>query len=303
MKPMLAEDYVEAKLRFPMIAQPKIDGVRSLNMLGPLTGRSLKQHENRYTTQFFSGEPFIGFDGEMAAQSETHPALCRITSSALSTIKGEPFIQWHLFDYVTVETAKLPYYERYQALANRLRDVTDLYPMLKGHLKLIPYIMVQNLEMLNALDETWTDAGYEGTILRHPDGIHKQGRSTVRESGLLRIKRFVDAEAVVVRYEEGNANGNEAQINELGKTFRTTHAANMVPNGQVGTIIAKDVVTGQEISVSPGNMPHDMRAAEWKNREQAAGRVFIYKHFPKGVKDKPRFPTWKSWRAAVDMST
>jgi DNA ligase 1 len=302
---MLAEDYVEEKLRFPLIAQPKIDGVRGLNMDGSLTGRSLKQHKNLYTTQFFSGVPFIGFDGEMAAQSQTHPSLCRMTASALGTIKGTPFIQWHLFDYIVPATIRLPYHDRYQALCNRLVDVIAQWPMLKGHLKLVPYIMVQNLDQLNALDAEWLSQGYEGTILRDPDGLHKQGRSTVREAGLLRIKRFADAEARVIRYEEGQANGNEAQTNELGKTFRTSHQENMTPNGQVGTIIAEDVVTGQEFSCSPGNMDHSERASEWLNflaePQSVKGRIFTYKHFPAGRKTLPRFPTFKSWRDLADM--
>ena len=96
---MLAEDFDESKLIFPLIAQPKIDGVRGLNMLGTLTGRSLKTHKNVYTTKFYSQSCLIGFDGELAANSETHPDLCRITSSALSTIAGEPFTLWWLFDY------------------------------------------------------------------------------------------------------------------------------------------------------------------------------------------------------------
>ena len=51
MKPMLAEDFDESKLIFPLIAQPKIDGVRGLNMLGTLTGRSLKTHKKRLYNQ------------------------------------------------------------------------------------------------------------------------------------------------------------------------------------------------------------------------------------------------------------
>ncbi len=99
-KPMLAEDYVESKLKFPLIAQPKIDGVRGLNLEGQLTGRSLKAHKNLYTTAFFSQKPFKGLDGELAAQAETHPDLCRLTTSAVGTIDGEPFTLWHCFDLI-----------------------------------------------------------------------------------------------------------------------------------------------------------------------------------------------------------
>ena len=84
MKPMLATDADLDKLpSAPYIIQPKIDGVRGLNMYGELTGRSLKKHRNKYTTSFYSHSSLIGLDGELAAERETHPDLCRITSSPL----------------------------------------------------------------------------------------------------------------------------------------------------------------------------------------------------------------------------
>ena len=35
MKPLLAQNYDEAKLVFPMFAQPKIDGVRGMTIRAP----------------------------------------------------------------------------------------------------------------------------------------------------------------------------------------------------------------------------------------------------------------------------
>src|SRR5262245_45806476 len=100
MKPMLASDWDENKIKFPVIAQPKIDGVRALNMYGALTGRSLRAFDNSFSSYMFSRDLFRGFDGEMAAWEETAPDLCRRTTSALSSHDGEPWLMWHLFDYV-----------------------------------------------------------------------------------------------------------------------------------------------------------------------------------------------------------
>ena len=43
-----------------------------------------------------------------------------------------------------------------------------------------------------------------------PNAPYKQGRSTVREGYLLKVKTFLDDEATVVRFEERMHNGNEA---------------------------------------------------------------------------------------------
>ena len=313
MRPMLAEDFDESKLIFPLIAQPKIDGVRGMNMLGSFTGRSLKSHKNVYTSQLYSSSLLVGLDGEVAAESETHPDLCRITSSALGTIKGEPYTIWWLFDYVTVETKSLPYQERYERLKKRYDELSRIAPTLWNHLRIVPAYRCENLEALLKFEDWCLEQGYEGVIIRHPDMPHKQGRSTVREGGLLRIKRFVEEEAYVLGVVEGRENCNEAQINELGKTFRSSHQESMIPNGQVGSLtceLLKDVqdsrgvvilAKGQQITVSPGNMDHEMRKYYFKNPQKIVDHIIKFKFFPKGLKDKPRFPTFVSIRTPEDM--
>lgn len=300
MKPMLASDWDGNKVRFPVIAQPKIDGVRGINTTGMLTGRSLKPHANRYATAFFSKPEYTGFDGELAAGDERDSALCRKTSSALSRIDGSPFVLWHVFDRLTPDAINLTYLDRLALLdlEVHVRQVNGL----ATHLRVIPWVVCKNMEALIYHDTVWLDQGYEGTILRDPDGMHKQGRSTVKEGGLLRIKRFVEDDAVVLSIEEGRSNQNDAQTNELGQTFRTTHQDNMVPNGLVGSLLCKDVKTGNEITVSAGSMDHDMRKHYFENPKELLGQVIKYKHFPKGVKDKPRFPTFQSIRLESDRS-
>lgn len=302
MKPMLASNYDEKKLRFPLFAQPKIDGVRGWNPQGIMLGRSLKSFKNKYTNCFFSQPQYAGLDGELAAADERDPLLLTKTTSAVSTILGEPFLLWHCFDYITPKTIGLKYSERYKYLI-------DVVNRLGGHIRKVPSRHCANLEELLGHDEEWLDAGYEGTIIRDPDGMHKQGRSTIREGGLLRIKRFVEEEARVIGITQGSRNDNEAQINELGKTFRTSHQENKVPNGEVGSLqcaILKDTElfkAGQEITVSPGNMTQAECKYYFEHPEAIIWQVIKFKFFPKGIKDKPRFPTFVTIRAAEDISS
>lgn len=303
MKPMLAEDWIESKVQLPVIMQPKIDGVRGLNLAGKLTGRSLKSFGNKYVTRFFSHSAFTGLDGELAAGHECDPALCRLTSSALGTHEGEPFVLWWLFDYVTVDTVRWPYFQRYQALANRLRELQDmphLRPM-AGHLRLVPQELVTTMARLNELRAHHLELGYEGSILRHPNKGVKYGRSTVNEGGLLRIKDFIEEEAVVNSITEGRSNGNEATINALGQTERSSHQANMTPNGMVGSLECTDVKTGKDITVAAGSMPHDERTLYFREPWRILKKTIKYKTFPKGVKDKPRFPTFQSIKLKEDQ--
>ena len=311
MKPLLATNYAESKLVFPLGAQPKIDGVRGLTTEGHLTGRSLKKHKNKYTTTFYSTPEYAHMDGELAANDERHPDLCRLTSSALSTITGEPFTLWHVFDCLRKEVVAAPYLERYQYLEQYVH-----YEQTQGrcmHAKVIPMTVCENLEALLNLDAQWLEMGYEGTIIRGLNAAHKEGRSTVNQGQLLRIKRFIEAEALVLAIEEGDANENVAQINELGHTFRTSHQENKVPNGLVGNLqceVLEDLMydgkllfmKGQIITVSPGNMDHKMRKHYFEHQDEIVNHVIKYKFFPKGIKDKPRFATYVCHRSAEDMS-
>lgn len=300
-KPMLASDWDETKVRFPIGMQPKIDGVRGVNFGNGLTGRSLKFHKNIYTTQFFSQSGYVGFDGELAAESETHPALCRLTSSAIGTIKGSPFVLWHAFDYITQATINLPYHQRYEAAKNRISFLNAHFIELWARIKLVPMVIVNNIDELEAQDAKWLGKGYEGSILRDLNGVNKQGRSTVNEGGLLRIKRFSEEEAVVNRIIEGQRNANEATIGLLGQTERSSHQENMIPNGMVGALECTDVKTGKEIIVSAGCMAHEERLKYFAHPELILRKQIKYKTFLKGVKDKPRFPTFQSIKLESDI--
>ena len=313
MKPMLASDFDPAKLfkDGPVGLQPKIDGVRSLTTEGCLTGRSLKRHKNLYTTAFFSRAEYAHLDGEMAAYEETAPDLCRRTSSALGTIQGEPFILWHVFDLLTPETIGLPYWSedgngRYNILCDHVRWLQS--QGVAGHLRVVPMEIVHTPEEYEKYRAQRELEGYEGVIIRKLAGLHKQGRSTVREGGLLRDKQFIKEEAVVISISEGETNLNEAQTNELGNTFRSSHQENKLPNGRVGslqcTIVADSDLfkAGQVITVSKGEMTDDIARHYFENQSELVGKTIVFKHFPKGVKDKPRFPTWVSIRSEEDMS-
>lgn len=316
MKPMLASDYDVNKLRFPLVAQPKIDGVRALFPYTDerLRARSLKSHANLHVTQLYSYEVFRGFDGEMAAEAPTHPNLCSLTTSALSTVEGKPWVQWHVFDYVTAETIHLPYLRRYELMLEALQVAQAFVSHGVYRIVPMPYRIIASLAELDAYDEENLLAGYEGTIVRDPNGAYKSGRSTVREGGLLRIKNFIDGEFRIEELVEGQTNENEAQVNELGNQFRSTHKDNMIPNGMVGALrgtLLKDLVdpvsknvlfaAGTRVHVGAGRMTKKEREFYFQNPEQALGRIGKLKVFPKGIKDKPRFPTFQSFRNENDM--
>lgn len=308
-KVMLASDVAEDKLRFPLVAMPKIDGVRAVNFTGSISGRSLKKFGNKFVNNVLSRPELVGLDGELTVgppDNITHPDLCRLTTSALSRHEGEPELTYNVFDaafFGNVHVNDMPYKFRYGRLFDIINELkaADYFIGNGIHFNVVKAELVSNLEQLLELENTWLDMGFEGVIVRDPEGFYKHGRSTVREMGLLRIKRFIEEDAIVEELEEGMENTNEQTKDERGYATRSSAKAGKIPNGMVGVLHCKDVKTGVKIEVSPGKMSHADRVKFWEQPELIIDKVIKYKHFPRGVKDKPRFPTFQSFRDPVDM--
>ena len=300
-KPMLAVDYEVSKLKYPLALEPKIDGVRSVYFNEGVTGRSLKKHRNKFVTEYFSNPIFKGIDGEMAVLDETHHDLCRMTSKALSTAHSKPNITWHCFDYITEKTRSLIYIERYNCLSERLLEIELKNKEASKHLSLVSMKIVTNYEQLVQEDIYNNLEGYEGSIVRDLYGLYKEGYTTVNEGTFLRIKHFVEEDAIVVDVVEGFRNDNAAIINELGYKERSFKKSNLVRNGQIASFICIDCKTKKKITVAVGKLPKALRYFYFKNKHLIIGQTIKYRYFPKGMKDKPRFPTYQSHRIDSDI--
>lgn len=323
LKPQLACDWEEGKMKLPAIIMPKIDGVRGCHLTGGITGRSLKPFKNNFVAECYSHDIFTGVDGELALGDWCAPNLCSVTTGFVNRKSPKPgkptkspeFFWWG-FDYLHPSVSHLPYIERLRALEELHSQLTDC--MQVGTLFLVPWRLCQTEEEVLAAEQEFLDMGFEGLIGRDPQGMHKSGRATVKGSSYWRIKRFIDFEGEIVNLIEAMENTNEAKTNELGQTERSTHQENMVPKGMVGMIQMRalaDVVYNGEVmikkdqivDVGPGNMKHDQRVKAWQDflaqaDDSLKGKIGKAKFFPKGQKDKPRFPTFISIRAEEDMS-
>ena len=83
MKPMLASKCTDVtKLKFPVLASLKLDGVRCLVIGGRLMSRTLKEIPNHFVQDMFAGMR-NGCDGELILGDPTAPDAYRKTVSAV----------------------------------------------------------------------------------------------------------------------------------------------------------------------------------------------------------------------------
>jgi hypothetical protein len=298
MKPHLCTDVDLTKLVTPCWGLEKIDGVRMLHITGSATGRSLKPHGNLFTTAKFSDPKYSWLDGEITFGDIRSDSLCRDTTSVMSRIHGEPEVVWNVFDYLAPEVVDKPYNERYAALveyvAKHLADDKST--------RVVPYKVLNSVQEVEEHYNKLLEEGFEGLIVRAPDGLTKFGRATVKEGAYLRMKASSDKEAVCLQLVEAEQNLNEAKIGLLGRTERSSHKENKVGKGMVGMLVCKDLETGMEIDVGAGKLTHEERTYYWNNPQEIVGKFIKYRSMDSGVKEKPRFARMISIRTESDMS-
>lgn len=288
-KPLLAATIKDVdKLTFPVLASPKLDGIRCLQRQGQALSRSLKEIPNRHIQEVLSHPSLQGLDGELIVGDPTDERCFNTTTSAVMSKAGMPNFTYHVFDL----------HDSDELFHVRLAELQRFAGV--GVIRLVPHFLVETVEELLKLEHTFLAQGYEGLMVRDPDGTYKYGRSTVKQGILLKLKRFVDSEAVVIGYEELYHNTNEAKTNELGQTERSTAQAGKVPAGVLGKLIVKDLETDIEFGIGTG-LTADDRAKLWADKDNLPGQIVKYKSFAVGAKEAPRFPVYLGMRDQRDM--
>ena len=305
-KPMLAGKATDEQIRElfqkfgKLEASPKLDGIRCMIQDGIALSRSLKPIRNKHVQSLLGHKEFNGLDGELIVGVPTDRDVYRNTTShVMSEHKEFKFTFW-VFDNFSL---KMPYADRRVILKSLLKQLSThkLFPQQKEFIQILSYDVVTNMEQLQDYESDCLAIGYEGVILRDPDAMYKHGRSTAKEGGLLKVKRFEDGEAGILAVEEQMHNGNEAKTNELGRTQRSSHKENKVPMGTLGALVCKDVVTGIQFNIGTG-FTDEVRQQLWWSRDRLIGQTIKYKSFKIGVKDAPRHPVFLGMRDADDMS-
>ena len=291
-KPMLAAEADLAKLRYPLFASPKLDGIRCTVYTNEVLTRSLKQIPNRFINGALKHRAFEGFDGELIVGEPAAKDCYTQSVSGVMRKEGEPAFKFHVFDHVLEPAA--PYYARQAKIEHRIEDIGSEAIVLHTQ------EVIWNEAELIAHEAKLLDLGYEGLILRDPNSPYKFGRSTTNEGYLLKLKRFKDSEATIIGFEEQMHNGNEATKNELGRTKRSTAKAGLTGKDTLGALIVRDVVTGVEFNIGTG-FDDAERARIWAKRDSMQGKLTKYKYFPVGVKDAPRHPVYLGLRDKRDI--
>jgi len=287
-KPLLAGKFEPDKALFPLAASPKIDGIRFIMKDGVALSRSLKPIRNEFIQSILSALLPDGVDGELTS-GDTFQSCGEIMR-----IKGQPDFRVWLFDYLEPGAPMKGYLARIEQLMGMVAS------FLMPNLVVLEPTIVNNQDELDELAASHLEQGYEGTMVRRPNGIYKMGRSTTKEGILLKLKPFEDSEATIIGFQELLKNENPQTTNALGLSERSTEKAGMVPQDTLGAFI---VEWDNGVQFNCGSGLNDTNRKEiWNDKDSYLGRTIKFKYQAEGVLTKPRLPIFLGFRDGDDIS-
>lgn len=301
-KPMLATNVEDFDaLKFPKLASAKLDGIRGTMHDGTVRSRSLKDIPNKFVQEKFKGL-VDGIDGEFIVGAANDDPYKRTVSVVMSDDKPADDVRFFAFDIQGRAGSR--YASRYQELENMYGENGSFEN--DGRVVVVPHIVVNNLDELLTFEKFVLEAGYEGVMLNDPNAFYKHGRASEKSAELLKVKRFVDAEARVLGCEPEMENQNVATTNELGRTARSSAKDGKVAKDTLGVFNVRSIngrfdTILHDVAVS--SLCHEDRKKLWQEYKQGGviGRILTYKYFEPGSDEKPRHPIFKGWRDSRDM--
>jgi ATP-dependent DNA ligase len=189
--PMLAHEFSEKFDIYPCIVQPKLDGIRCIiykndSLVFQSRNNTIFQQFPfaKELEHFFIENPSLVLDGELYHHSLGFQKITSIVRK-----KDHPDldkIQYHVYDVICDE----PYFKRYEIIRK-----------IKGtNVCCVETKTAVSREEIETYHTHYTGIGYEGIMIRNPEGIYHE---KARSKDLLKYKHFKDAEFLVVGHTEG----------------------------------------------------------------------------------------------------
>lgn len=203
-KPMLAKDWKKVKeIKYPVIVQPKLDGVRCLLIIDHNFGnwsdvKFLSRSGKEYNTlghieqdvrEFLEHqeEMNIILDGEIYSDELTFQE----NVSAVKALKeNSRKLKYHVYDIVDDRNQL----QRSQILKRVVEELGS------PHIEFVRTYKAISRETVLDYHDVWVKQGYEGAMIRAMDGKYEQG---FRSSNLLKVKEFDETEFELLWFEYG----------------------------------------------------------------------------------------------------
>jgi len=258
---------------YPVIVQPKLDGVRAMAILENdniiLRSRNNKDYDN---LQFYHlikplkriielvGCPI---DGELYSHSINFDDISGIMRTKNFRHEKSRYIEFHAFDLIiqNMYTEK-----RLKKLKKAIKNINS------KKIKFVSYYKANNKDDILEQHQIITSDGYEGIMIRLISSSLSENKKSWcyytnnRSDGLLKYKIFYDEEGIIIDVVDGRG------LEEGLAIFK---------------VRSQD---GAEFMCRPKGT-HDCRREWYKDKNNLIGKKLTYRFQEREANGKPRFPT------------
>lgn len=185
---MQAKKYTAGVVVSDYLVSEKLDGVRAR-----WNGKQLiSRNGNVFASPvwFVSNFPEYTLDGELWLGRGKYQQTVSVVS------RQQPHDGWRDLKFMVFDLpdSRQPFWRRYE----QMKNIDD--QSLSSYLNVITQQQIASHSQLMVLFDEVLSRGGEGLMLHHKDASYREGRSTQ----LLKLKKFDDAEAVLIAYKNGN---------------------------------------------------------------------------------------------------
>ena len=265
--PMTAKTYEPDKLTFPVMSQPKFNGLRCMVYWEGDELKFMSRGKKFYTTMIHIEEELknvlpkdIVLDGELYV----HGCSLQVINSFVKSLKEDSDrVEYVVYDMMSKED--LSFEDRWKPkFLEGLKTV-----------RVCPTFIANNEKELEAFYEAFIKQKYEGLMIRIPSGKYKWDN---RSSDLLKYKKFQDAEFEVIDVIDGKGKFKDAAVfickNDLtAATFEVTMAVDM-----------------------------ETKRAQFESKDKYIGKKLTVKYFDRTDSLIPTFPVGLTFRLEEDLA-
>ena len=313
-KPMLAENQQPDldTLSFPQFISKKMDGMRIIFYKGQILTRSLKSLPNKQLREKF--EPIRKWteetgnilDGECYSDKLNFQQIISFCMTDDFTDKKSikkfgkvmeipESLRFYCFDSLKNEEDKRVFIKRIEDIYTLTSPTKN--PKIYDVATSVDQYEVNTREELENFFEQSLKDGYEGLILKNPNGEYKYGRTTLKENLMYKLKPFETFDGKikgVVQSTEVDPNA-EKKINELGRSVTSKKKDDRITIQKASAFYVD--YEGKELKVVLA-MTDEEKEEVWKNRDSYIGKWVEYKAMKIGMKEDglPRHPVMIRYR-------
>lgn len=260
-------------LKYPLFVSPKLDGQRMLCINGQFYSRTGRPIPNIQLESYFKsleGLQDVVLDGELYAHGIIFQELSKTLTNEDKPITIK--LKYHVYDAIPrkdwlAQKTKLDYTDRLKLLRSTVNSICDY----KKVIDVAADLVYDSSEVVEIYKKYLKD-GYEGCMLKAPDGKYQWKRVTLKSGEMIKLKPFKSEDLEIINVIEGE-----------GKF-----------QGTLGSIV---VAINTNIACSVGSGFDDsLRKEIWRNKSKFIGKMAEISYFEKTEDGSLRFPIFKRMR-------